>query len=104
MIGIFNPATWTLHAVAAGLLGLLALYFFATTLFLFRARGKVPSLRMVFYTMGKSLKYFPSILAHRLRIIPARVKNRLRHSKEKIPADPEKIRKKNAGKRKKRST
>lgn len=62
------------------------LLFLASTLYWFNRMRRVPSLKLVWKTMVISLRTFPAIMAHRVRIVPARVRHHLNEKKHPRPS------------------
>jgi hypothetical protein len=52
------------------------LYFLAIVIYWFNRAGKVPSLRVIWRTMIQLARWFPKILVHRIRIVPARIRKK----------------------------
>ncbi|MEK6902100.1 MAG: hypothetical protein AABX02_00735 [archaeon] len=67
---------------------LFLVFFLSCVWYWFLRTKRIPSLALVLRTMLYSTKWFPKILVHRVRILPARVRRIVKRSDETIPAFP----------------
>lgn len=77
MIGSWSPFP---EAIVLSLVRFVAifiiLYFLAIVIYWFNRTGKVPSLRVIWRIMLQLAKWFPRILVHRIKIVPARIRKK----------------------------
>ncbi len=78
-IAVFLPSLFRFVAV------FLVLYFMAVVIYWFNRTGKVPSLRVVWRTMIQLAKWFPRILFHRIKIVPARIRKKNYNAYPELP-------------------
>lgn len=64
---------WT---IVRGIIVFFILYFLSVALYWYNRTGKIPSFRMILRMMIQLAKWFPRILVHRVKIVPARVRKK----------------------------
>jgi hypothetical protein len=63
-----------------GIIVFFILYFLSVALYWYNRTGRIPSFRMIIRMMVQLAKWFPHILVHRVKIVPARVRKKAHHA------------------------